>query len=453
MRALAAAGLLVGGLAWSVQLQFGVTEIRRSDSARSFPLAMAPVSTDDWPGLRGPRQTGECPHEGFPRTIGSAGRLTWQADVPGLPYGGPCVRGELVVIPVVDADSGSIALWAFDREAGQSAWKTVVHRDVRLNPALIKGLATPACDGQAVFLGTAVDGRLQVSSVDLQGRVRWITDAGPMRCENGRLVSPLLHDELAIVSADHRGSRTTNWIASSHLTAVHRQTGEIIWRIRRPNGDHQATPALADIGGRTQLILAGPGEVCAYDPANGKSLWSCRWEAARVADSVAWDDRHIYVAAREPRPLVMAIRVEHAGDASQAQVVWQSQAAAVSSLAPVRWAESVVLLSDDGLLTSLDCATGRLQWKRQLAGTFTAAPLRAGSELLCLNSEGTAFVVDLAQRGKTVAEPAVGDGVVAHPAATRRQWILRTRTGLIGIPWNSPESPVVHTPDKPAKRL
>ncbi len=453
VRALLTTGLLAVGLLWAAQLDFGVTEIRRANSGQNFPLAMAPATADDWPGVYGLQHAGICPRDGFPRTIGLSSRGSWQAEVPGVPCGSPCARGDIVVIPVVDPARAALALWAWDCNDGQPRWKTVMHHGVPMNPARVQGAATPACDGQAVFLGAAVDGRLLVSSVDLQGRQRWMTDAGPMHCENGRLVSPLLHDELVIVSAEHGGVRNAHWLPSSHLTAVHRQTGEIIWRIRRPNREHQITPALADVCGRMQLILAASGEIAAYDPSNGDLVWSCRWEATQVAESVAWDERHIFAAASAPKPLVLAIRADGTGDVSSSHVVWRSQEAAVSAIAPVRAADSVVLLNEDGLLTSLDRGTGKLQWKRQLTGHFNAAPLRAGSELLCLNVQGAASVVDLDRRGKAAAELAVGIGSIAHPAATRRQFIQRTRTGLLCLPWDGTEPPVVHAPDWPTKRL
>jgi outer membrane protein assembly factor BamB len=444
------AALLAGTGIWGVRLQYGVSEVRDADHPRHFPLAMAPATADDWPGLRGPAGNGTVSRDGFAASPAAPSRPTWQAALPGGPRGGPCVRAGRVFVPVVEPEQRTIALWAFDRDDGRLAWKSVLHRDVSLERSSSPGSAAPASDGQSVFLGAAVEGRLLVSSVDLDGRLRWTCDAGPLRAENGRLVSPLLSDSLVIVPGEHRGTQWNRWLSTGHLTAIHRQTGEIVWRIRRPNVELPTTPALAAVGGRRQLILAAPSRICGYDPANGELVWSCRWDATRAADALAWDERTIFAAAREPRAQIVAVRIDEEG---KPQLLWQSDAAAGATIALHRDGDGVLAFNDAGQLTLLNPETGKVQWRRQLPGDYVAAPLFAGRHLFCVSFRGIGSVVDLRQRGKSVSEQTLCDGAVAPLAATSRHVFLRTPSSLLCLPWDESDSPLVNAPGKPRKHL
>lgn len=447
------AGLLVVAFAWAFHRQFEVEEIHLGESPRNLPLAILRPTADDWPGAFGTAGPGRCARDRLPSELGATSRLSWQNSIPGTAEGSVCIWGDLVAIPVIEPAAGTISLWAVDRRDGNSVWKTALHHDLKLSSAKQSSQATPACDGQSFFTAVAVDGRLLVSAVDLQGRKRWVRDAGPLACENGRLLSPVLYESLVIVAGDHRGSRWPRWHETGTLTALHRLTGEIIWRVRRPNGDGLATPALVDIVGRKQIIVPAPGRISSYDPASGKSLWSCRWQGTRAANSVAWNDRLVIAASSEPRPTVAAIRADGVGDVTASHVVWQNSTSTAATITPLLFQESVVCLSEDGRLTSLETATGKLQWRRQLPGTFAMQPILAGDRLLCLNRDGTAFVVELESRGKIVSEQSLADGVSAPAAATRSQLILHSTRGLLSLPWEAEEPPLVNTPDRPRKRL
>lgn len=446
------AAFFVAAMMAAVRLQFGVSEIHRAESPRNFPLATAPITTDDWPAFRGPNGDGSVARDAFPAAIGVQSRITWHADVPGVPLGGPCVRSGLVHLSVVDPLESSISLAAWNVDDGQLAWQTVLHRNIAVSPNAPPAVAAPAGDGDAVFLGAVVNSRLLAFAVERTGRLRWTCDAGPMRAENGKLVSPLLHESLVIVPGDHRGTRWQRWMSTGHLTAIHRQTGEIIWRIRRPNVDYAVSPVLARIADRTRLVAAAPGRICGYDPANGKLIWSKPCDATRFADAVAWDNERLFLAPREPRSLIVALSADALESDAAAAVLWQSELIG-GAVSLVRVADCVIALTEDGALTSLDAASGRRNWRRQLPGTYVVSPLVAGDELLCLNQQGSAAIVHVRQSGKVIAEWGLGDGAVAPPAATRRQLFLRTSAGLLSLPWDGPESPLVNAPDKPRQQL
>jgi len=79
------------------------------------------------------------------------------------------------------------------------------------------------------------------------------------------LASPVLYKSLVIIAANQSGG-------ISYLAALHRQTGALIWRIKRPAGESVGSPTLAMLGNRPQLILAGTDSVFGNVAIDGDSL-------------------------------------------------------------------------------------------------------------------------------------------------------------------------------------
>ena len=73
--------------------------------------------------------------------------------------------------------------------------------------------------------------------LDLKGKLLWQTNLGAFASEFGYGASPVIYKSYVIVAADqaHGG----------YLVAVHRKTGKIRWRKRRPGADSYASPAVA----------------------------------------------------------------------------------------------------------------------------------------------------------------------------------------------------------------
>lgn len=452
MRSLTAACIAVGVGAWSLQQRSDVDEVNLTRSARNLPLALPRPTADDWPSELGFDGTGGNTLDWLPRQVNYGSQPTWQITLPGPALGSPCAWGDVAVVPIVEPADGRIALLAVNRHDGQQLWQAELRRGLSMEPARLLGGATPACDGQHVFLAAVIQGRLALFAVDLQGRPRWERDMGPMHAETGRLISPLLHENLVLVAGEHRGIRWNAGPSTAHLTAVHRLTGEIIWRIRCPNHDSLAKPAIAEIGGRRQLVIPAPGEIAAYNPDDGSLLWTCRWPCRRTANSVAWNNDTVFATTRDPQPMTIAIRADGSGDVTATHVVWQTSAAGSSLQTPRCVADSVICLQENGLLLSLETSTGKVQWRKQLSGSYSAQPILANGELWCLGVGGS-VLVDLNQRGKALAELLYGAPIVGQPVATRRQVLLRTTSGLISLSPDDGEPPLVNTPPDSANRL
>ncbi len=428
----AAAALLAVVIAFLFASNTGVRAIRRAQEPSNFVLVDPQPGPTDWPGWRGAKGTNVSTHSRPPRDWSANDNTAWQVTLPGRGHASPSLWGDQILVTTAEARRQTISLLSFDRESGRALWQSELHRSDLPSGHVKNSSASPSptCDGQFVFVASAVNGSVWVTAVDLAGRIAWQTAAGPFQAKWGYGSSPTLYKSLVIVAVDNKGAAFNRLRATSYLAALHRQTGEIVWRIERPPGDSFGTPIVARVAGRDQLVIAGKGLVAAYEPATGDSLWTCRWSAQRVANTVAFDDDHVFASARYPQKELLCIRADGRGEVSGSHVVWRGKQLASEVPSPVVYDGWLYLLTDDGLLACLNATTGKLAWKHRLSGHFSASPLIAGDQVYCCNEEGTTFVVTLGESGEVVAENTLSDGQFASPIVSGNRIYLRTLTGL-----------------------
>ena len=432
----------------------GVREIRRANDPINFVLVDPQPGPEDWPGWRGTGGTNTALGSSPPLRWSISENIAWQVPVPGRGHASPCIWGERIFVATADDQRQTISLLCIDRDTGRSHWQSELHRgDLRVRHAKNShASSTPACDGQHVYVTSAVNGSVWVTAVDFAGRIVWQRAAGPYEAKWGYGSSPTIYKSLVIIAADNKGARIDRLRGSSHLAALHRQTGEIVWRIERPTGDSFGTPIVATVSGRDQLLLAGKGAVNSYDPATGDALWTCRWSAQRAANTLAFDEDHVFASARSPQGELLCIRADGQGDVTATHVVWREKQAASEVPSPVVYEGLLYSLGDEGVLTCLNAATGKVMWKRRLGGNVSSSPLIAGGHLYCCNEEGVTFVVKLGGRGEVLAENALGDGLFASPVVSGNKLYLRTLTGLhcLTVPGTGP---LAERPEDAKQRL
>lgn len=450
--ALSLLGMAVGLTVWTN----GVREVHRSEAAINFAVLDPHSRHGDWPWWGGLHQDHAEDLATPPIFWTPSGNAGWTVAVPGKGRGGLCGWGENLFLPVVDAHRESVSLACLDRRTGARRWQTDVHVD-GLAHETREGRSsvseTPACDGDRVFLATAVRGALWVTAVQTSGRILWQRDAGPYWSRGGYQSSPVLYKSLVIVAADNKGARLNRLSGTSYVAALHRHTGEIIWRVRRPDGDSFGTPVVATIAGRDQMVLAGRKQITSYNPATGDVLWTFQWPAERVANAIAFDGRHVYAMTRQPHPDLVCLRADGTGDVTRTHLVWRTSKVANEATSPIVADGKLYLAGDDGILHCLEAASGQVVWKRRLRGSLIATPLIAGQSLYCANDEGTVFVVRLGSRGDLIGEIKIEEGIQTAPVVIQNHLLLRSLNRLHCLAPPTETAPLANRPDASRRDL
>jgi hypothetical protein len=378
---------------------------------------------DDWPWWCGPNRDniaarGQEPPLHWSRTD----NVTWKVQVPGRGHGSPCLWGDAVFLPTADDQAEAQYLLCYDRRTGQQRWQTEVHRKgfVPINLKNSHASATPACDGRFVFMPFVIQDAIWLSALGFDGKIVWQKRLGDFKSKHGFAASPLVYRSLVIVAADN--------LKNSFLAAVHRRTGETIWKTDRPSyklGTY-ASPTVGHVAGRDQLLLHGPMRVFSYAPLSGRELWTCDGPSESASSTMSFGGDLVYSSVGFPRKNMLCIRGDGSGDVSKTHVVWSKQKnmAYVPSLL---LADGLLYMVEDlGHVACFDARTGNEVWTSKLKGEFSSSPVLAGGHVYVVNEEGVAFVFKAGRQFELVARNDLGDGGFATPVICGDRIYLRT---------------------------
>jgi outer membrane protein assembly factor BamB len=412
------------------------------------------AAADDWPGWRGPGGVGSRAEPLAGPHWSAWHGVLWKVAIPGRGHASPVVVGNRVLVSTADESSEERSLLCYDRQTGALSWKVVLQAGAFMGKHAKNSHAspTPACDGRRVYVPYLAADALWLSAVDLDGRIAWQRDVGPFVPEHGYASSPVLYGNLVIVAADNLGSGQDQPAEdASYLAGVDRQTGKVVWRVSRPAVASYATPVVARLAGRDQLLLGGPGLLTAYDPATGRELWSCRWSAARAASSVTCGGDCVYASVTWRQPEIVCVRADGTGDVTESHLVWRQRRGAADVPSPLYHDGRLYLVNEQGMATCLDATTGKVVWQERLGAAFTASPVRAGEAILATDEEGTTHVFKAAAPFQRLATNPLNDPVLASPALSGDRLFLRGRQFLWCLQGQAAADAVATRPPGPVR--
>ena len=346
---------------------------------------VSPMSdASDWTRFRGPNGSGVSPDTApIPLTWSETENLKWTARLPGPGLSCPIVIGDRVVVTcwsgyaVDKSEPGSLESMkrnalCLDRATGDVLWS---HEEPPVLPEnefrgmfAENGYAshTPVTDGERVYV---FFGKTGVLALDLgDGRELWKKTVGENleRRGWGSASSPIVFENLVIVPAFVEGDK---------MVAFDGATGKQVWSQDSPGyTSNWSTPILVEAEGRTDLVLAVPGEVWGVNPETGKLRWYCEVpgsDSAR-ASVVADGETIVVMAGGRGASTSMAIRCGGKGDVKDTHVLWTGRD--VSSTASPVIHNGRMYLVNNKVATSVDMATGKRISQTRLAGTTSEQP-------------------------------------------------------------------------------
>jgi outer membrane protein assembly factor BamB len=391
------------------------------------------AAVDDWPWWRGPTLDGKSRDRHAVTTWGPRHNVLWKTPVPGRGHSSPIICGRRVFLTTADEDAHKQLVLAFDRQTGKPLWSTVVHEGgfPRKHPKNSHASATPACDGRRVYCPFLTQGGLYVTATDLDGKILWQKKAGAFTSQHGYGSSPVLYGRLVIVNGDS--------LKGCFVAALDCRTGAVVWRTERKttgrNGSY-ATPVIAVLAGKPQLILTGMGEVVSYDPATGKRIWHCDGPAEVTGCTAACSPSLVFATGGYPERELLAIRADGSGDVTRSHVVWRTGKGVAYVPSPLYHDGLLYVVSDGGVATCFAAQTGRQVWSGRLDGGFSASPVLVGRLLYVTNEAGRTFVLRTGRRFEVIARNDLEGAGMATPAVCGGRIFLRTGRYLycIGTP-------------------
>jgi len=361
------------------------------------PSESEPAS-DNWPRFRGPDGMGVSNATWLPLEWDSNNNIAWKTPFPGAGASSPITFGDHIYLTcysgyfVPDEPGGSLDqlkrhLIALRRDNGEIVWdKTVPAKLPEEESIRDHGFAanTPAADADRVYV---FFGKTGVFAFDHDGNQLWQADVGSKTSGWGTAASPLLHKDMVIINAS---------VESQSLVALDRKTGEEKWRA---SGIKEAwnTPLVVKAdSGREELVVARAGDILAFDPATGESLWSCKTDITwYMVPTVVAADGIVYYLGGRSGITAGAVRAGGSGDVTATHRLWTGKTGS-NVTSPIYLDGHLYWMSEKlGVAYCAKAASGELVYEQRLDrfGGVYASPVLADGRLYYFDRHGSAVVL------------------------------------------------------------
>jgi outer membrane protein assembly factor BamB len=371
------------------------------------------VADDKFPSLsemrkhynsfRGPLGHGVSPHKAPTSWDGAAGtNVKWKVKIPVSGYSSPILWGNKLFI--TGANNNDRWLYCYDTGTGKLLWQHQAN-GIAGSPATAPkttddtGLAAPTAvtDGRVVV---AIFGTGDIMACDLDGNRVWARNLGVPDNHYGHSSSLIAWANKVLVQYDtNRGGR---------LLALDMMTGEIKWDIRRTSRISWASPILAEIGGKMQVITAAEPTVAGYDIETGKELWKNDCLMGEIGPSPAFGSGLVF--ATNEYATLAAINPENGSK------VWEENEYLAEVASPVVADGLLFVATSYGVLACYDVHTGNKYWEKDFGQGFYASPVIAGDLLYAADMSGSVHIYKVSRQAEPVASPKMGEKVYSTPA-------------------------------------
>ena len=232
--------------------------------------------------------------------------------------------------------------------------------------------------------------------------------------------SPLVVDEMVVVTLGKK--------AEQNLAAFDISTGDLVWRA----GDYSssyASPVLAELAGKRQIVMFQQKSVDGYDVASGEILWSFPIGNSQgncaspliVGDTVITSSGYGYGTHR--------IEVSQVGDGYEAKELWHTRKLK-AKFADMVVKDGYLYGLNEGRLVCLDLEDGSAKWRGSNFGHGQL--LGVGEHAILQGEQGEVSILELSPEGEIM--------VLEFEALEQRTWNHSALAGRILLVRNDREA-------------
>jgi len=408
--------------------------------ACQFSYCVESVNTRDlspgyWPQFRGPTGDGISAATGLPLKWSEHENVTWKTLIHGRGWSSPVIESELIWMTTATKKGHELFAVAVDLKTGRIVHDIKVFevaRPNKINSLNSYASPTPVVEPGRVYVNFGEYGTACLETAS--GEVLWERRDLPCDHMMGPGSSPIVFDNLLIFHMDGGDGQ--------YVVALNKKTGKTAWKSNRSidyhamNPDYRkafSTPLVVDYKGDQQMISVAAQGVMAYEPLTGREIWKVRFKGFSNAARPVRDNGLVFISTGFSRAKLWAIRLGGKGDVTQSHVAWKQDKDVPIKPSPILMDGLIFMVSDNGKVSCIEAATGKIVWNEKISGQYSASPIYAAGRIYFFNHTGKTTVIAAGRKFKTLALNELETGCMASPAIVGNTMILRTKTHLFRI--------------------
>ncbi len=390
---------------------------------KTLLLLSALILAQDWPEFRGPTGQGYSEERELPLTWSETRNVRWKVTIPGKGWSSPAIRGDRIWLTTATEEGKSLRAISVDRNTGALLQNIEIIRlnsPGPINPKNSYASPTPVLEDDRIYLHFGANG---TACITQSGEIVWKTRLDYDNGQHGPGSSPVLYDDLLIVSCDGRDIQ--------YIVALDKRTGKVRWKRLRNGYQAYTTPLIVRLPQGDQVISPGAFRASAYEPRTGREIWYVKYgEGFSNVPRPVYGNGLVFICTGFQEPSLLAVRVDGRGDVTKSHVVWTRKRGAPLTPSPLLVGDELYLISDGGIATCLDARTGNEYWQARVGGNHSASPIYADGRIYFLSEEGETVVIEPGRQFKILATNRLNGTSLASMAVSNRSIYIRTQTHL-----------------------
>lgn len=410
----------------------------------------ANVRADNWERFRGPNGNGISTDKTIPLKFSATENVRWKTKLDGTGNSSPIISGDRIFIHLASADATQRSLVCFDAKDGKELWRrSIPGTKVKFRFDSSHASATPAADGQAVYVPFWNGKDVILTAYDFKGEKLWDRNLGEFVSQHGAGASPIVYKNLVIFSIDKDAFRDTTKktgpVANpSTLYAFDKKTGKTVWEAPREaiRACYTAPFLLEKPGQAPELIVTSSTAITSYEPETGKSKWYFTWTWAndplRTIAGTSYINGTLVACSGDgsgERQMV-GVALKGTGKDIRPEQAWNALKAKESPYvpAPIVQGNHLYFVNDLGMAGCLEGKSGkRLYYERLTTAKIYASPIMIDGKIYAACENGDVNVYAAEPSFKVLAQNSIGESIMATPAVANGALYIRTVGHLVCI--------------------
>lgn len=400
----------------------------------AFAGLARPASAQEWTRFRGPNGTGISDTRGIP-VKWTERDFAWRVALPGSGHSQPVIWGERIFLTTARDNGRERLLVCLDKRDGRELWK----KSYELPMPRLTNRNTSYANGSAVVdagrvIATFVSTEhFWVRAFAHDGSLLWERDLGTFTSQHGHGASPMIHGKTVIVTNDQD--------AASSVVALDLATGGTVWETKRrvsDNGTAYGTPCVhVRPDGTEELLLTSKSHgISSLDPRTGRMNWEAPVYKLRMAASPVVAGGLVIGSCGQAGGAgnqLTAVRLGGSGDVAATHVAYSTRKATPYVTTPLYRDGILYWVSDGGVATALEAATGRELWAERLRAEFFGSPVMIDRRIYAPTVKGEMIVLATGERFEELARNPIGEGSHTTPCVDGGRLYIRTFNHLVCI--------------------